>query len=150
MLSLPAVGIQPYSAQAGHQSDLNIFTNWLEGNLLFQADNTLSLADVKDLLSDEHIYDDKDKASELLDDAVGFFSGGERELADNLSREGVLDGQQLGGRRHGARIIRRSPGVPTNPAPKWCSQTRFTRTRAVSGLFVLAMASASSRRPLPF
>ena len=33
--------------------------------------------------------------------------------------------------------------------PKWCSQTRLTMTRAVSGLSLLAMARASSSRPLP-
>ena len=43
----------------------------------------------------------------------------------------------------------KSLGVRTRPSPKWCSQTRLTITRAVSGLSWLAIAWASSSRPLP-
>ena len=43
----------------------------------------------------------------------------------------------------------KSLGVSTSGWPKTCSHKRFTITRAVSGLVGLAMASASSRRPLP-
>jgi len=71
MLNLPESGIQPYSEKKGHRSDLNVFTDWLEGSLLFGADETLSIAEIKDVLTDEHIYEDQDKASELLSDAWG-------------------------------------------------------------------------------
>ena len=40
-------------------------------------------------------------------------------------------------------------GVETSGSPKNSAHTRFTSTRAVSGLSRLAIASASSRRPLP-
>ena len=43
----------------------------------------------------------------------------------------------------------KSFGVSTSPLPKMCSHMRFTATRAVRGLDGFAMASASSRRPLP-
>ena len=43
----------------------------------------------------------------------------------------------------------KSLGVSTMPLPNRCPQTRFTQTRAVSGLLRLATASAISRRPLP-
>lgn len=71
MLSLPEDGIRPYSAENGHQSDLGIFTDWLEGSLLFGGDSSLSIAEIKDVLTDEHIYDDQDRASELLGDVWG-------------------------------------------------------------------------------
>jgi hypothetical protein len=50
----------------------------------------------------------------------------------------------------GADWLPRSSGVETNPVPKCCCQTRFTRTRAVIGFVGLAIARARSRRPLPF
>ncbi len=68
MLDVPEIGVRPYSARRGHQSDLTIFTDWLEGSLLFGRDDSLSIAEIKDTLTDEHIYDDQDKASELLTD----------------------------------------------------------------------------------
>ena len=43
----------------------------------------------------------------------------------------------------------KSLGVDTNGRSKWCIQMRLTITRAVSGLSLLAMAWANSRRPLP-
>src|SRR3978361_866898 len=46
-------------------------------------------------------------------------------------------------------ILPKLLGVATSPRPKWCSQTRLTITRAVSGLSGLAMARARSSRPLP-
>ncbi len=69
MLGVPEIGVRPYSAQRGHQSDLGVFTDWLEGSVLFGRYDSLSLAEIKDTLTDEHIYDDQDKASELLADA---------------------------------------------------------------------------------
>ena len=68
MLNLPESGILPYSEKKGHRSDLNVFTDWLEGSLLFGTDDTLSIAEIKDVLTDEHVYEDQDKASELLSD----------------------------------------------------------------------------------
>ena len=56
--------------------------------------------------------------------------------------------EQFGMRRSFAEVPKLL-GVPTRPLPKWCCQTRLTITRAVSGLSLLAMASASSSRPLP-
>ena len=49
----------------------------------------------------------------------------------------------------GPPACRSRSGVRTRPAPKWCSQTRFTITRAVSGFAGSTMARASSSRPLP-
>jgi hypothetical protein len=74
VLRLPAFGIRPYSDNGGHQSDLSVFTDWLEGSVLFGNDDSLSVADVKDVLAEEHIYDDQDKASEQLSDAWGEIS----------------------------------------------------------------------------
>jgi len=68
MLEVPEIGVRPYSAQRGHQSDLSVFTDWLEGSLLFGSDDSLSIAEIKDALTDEHIYEDQDKASEVLTD----------------------------------------------------------------------------------
>ncbi len=68
MLDVPEIGVRPYSAGRGHQSDLTIVTDWIEGSLLFSRDNSLSIADIKDTLTDEHIYDDQDKASEIISD----------------------------------------------------------------------------------
>jgi|ERR1035441_906042 hypothetical protein len=68
MLNVPEVGVRPYSDQRGHQSDLSIFTDWLEGSVLFGRDDSLSIAEIKDTLTDEHIYEDQDKASEFLTD----------------------------------------------------------------------------------
>ena len=42
----------------------------------------------------------------------------------------------------------KSSVVCTSGSPKWCSQTRLTRTRAVSGLSGAVMARARSSRPL--
>ena len=49
----------------------------------------------------------------------------------------------------GSLLMPKSPGVATKGVPRWCIQTRLTRARAVSGLSGLAMARASSSRPLP-
>jgi hypothetical protein len=66
MLGLPDSGIRPY--QKGHRTDLSIFCDWLEGSLLFTGFSRLSMSDIKDVLMDEHLYDQQDKASELLAD----------------------------------------------------------------------------------
>ena len=44
----------------------------------------------------------------------------------------------------------KSLGVRTNPSRKWCIHTRFTITRAVSGLSLATIRRASAKRPLPF
>jgi hypothetical protein len=66
MLELPESGINPY--RKGHQTDLSVFCDWLEGSLLFAGYDRLSRSDIKDVLMDEHLYSQQDKASELLDD----------------------------------------------------------------------------------
>ncbi|HEV2177129.1 MAG TPA: hypothetical protein VGW33_08000 [Terriglobia bacterium] len=66
MLRLPESGIRPY--RSGHQTDLSIFCDWLEGSLLFTGFSTLSLSDIKDVLMEEHLYDQQDRASEFLAD----------------------------------------------------------------------------------
>ena len=83
MLSFPESGIRPYSAQSGHQCDLDIFSDWLEGSLLFGVEEVLSISDIKDVLSDEHIYDDQDKASELLSDVWGVITRRNAALGDS-------------------------------------------------------------------
>jgi len=66
MLGVPGIGIKPF--RNGHQTDLNIFCDWLEGSLLFTGYGRLSLSDIKDVLMEEHLYDQQDKASEFLAD----------------------------------------------------------------------------------
>lgn len=66
MLRLPQGGIKPY--RDGHHIELSIFCDWLEGSLLFADDDRVSRSDIKDILIDEHLYSQQDKASELLDD----------------------------------------------------------------------------------
>jgi hypothetical protein len=66
MLRLPESGLKPY--RDGHQTDLSIFCDWLEGSLLFTNHNALSLSDIKDVLMEEHLYKSQDKASEFLAD----------------------------------------------------------------------------------
>ena len=46
-------------------------------------------------------------------------------------------------------MLPKSSGEETKPSPKCLSQTRFMATRAVSGLSLLAMDFANSKRPLP-
>jgi hypothetical protein len=67
MLGLPESGIKPYGN--GHQTDLSIFCDWLEGSLLFTNCDRLSHPDIKDVLMEEHLYTQQDKASEFLSDA---------------------------------------------------------------------------------
>jgi hypothetical protein len=67
MLRLPESGLKPY--RNGHQTDLSIFCDWLEGSLLFTSHGRLSLSDIKDVLMEEHLYERQDKASEFLADA---------------------------------------------------------------------------------
>lgn len=67
MLGLPESGIKPYR-NGDHQTDRNIFCDWLEGSLLFTGYGRLSLSDIKDVLMEEHLYEDQDKASEFLGD----------------------------------------------------------------------------------
>jgi len=66
MLALPEIGITPF--RNGHRTDLGIFCDWLEGSLLFTGDGRLSLSDIKDVLMEEHLYVQQDKASEFLAD----------------------------------------------------------------------------------
>lgn len=66
MLGLPESGIKPY--RNGHQTDLSIFCDWLEGSLLFTGYGRLSLSDIKNVLMEEHLYDQQDRASEFLAD----------------------------------------------------------------------------------
>jgi len=66
MLGLPESGIKPY--RNGHHTDLNVFCDWLEGSLLFTGYGRLSLSDIKNVLMEEHLYDQQDKASEFLAD----------------------------------------------------------------------------------
>src|SRR5213083_2645974 len=49
----------------------------------------------------------------------------------------------------GSLRVPKSEGDATSGSPKCSIQTRFTSTRAVSGLAGEAIARASSRRPLP-
>lgn len=66
MLGLPGKGLRPF--RNGHQTDLSIFCDWLEGSLLFMGYARLSLPDIKDVLMEEYLYDRQDKASEFLAD----------------------------------------------------------------------------------
>ncbi len=58
MLELPASGV----------TDLSVFCDWLEGSLLFTGYGRLSLPDIKDVLMEEYLYEQPDKASAFLTD----------------------------------------------------------------------------------
>jgi hypothetical protein len=65
MLKLPDSGFKPYR-NGQHQTDLSIFCDWLEGSLLFTNDERISLSAIKDILTEEYLYTQQDKASEFL------------------------------------------------------------------------------------
>jgi hypothetical protein len=56
--------MRPY--RNGHQTDMSIFCDWLEGSLLFTSYARLSLSDIKDVLMEENLYVNQDRASEFL------------------------------------------------------------------------------------
>jgi hypothetical protein len=53
-----------------HNISLDVFCDWLEGNVLFQDDVELSAVDVVDWLVEEEIYDSQDHAWQLVFDAL--------------------------------------------------------------------------------
>jgi hypothetical protein len=65
MLKLPESGFKPYR-NGQHQTDLSVFCDWLEGSLLFTKDEKVSHSAVIDILLEEYLYDQQDKANEFL------------------------------------------------------------------------------------
>lgn len=67
MLKLPDSGLKPYR-NGQHQTDLSVFCDWLEGSLLFTKDEKVSHSAVIDIMLEEYLYDQQDKAKEFLAD----------------------------------------------------------------------------------
>ena len=64
MLSLPESGLRRSTEH--HNSDLQLFCDWMEGNILFKEE-TFSRTDVVDILTEGNIYADEDFANQWLD-----------------------------------------------------------------------------------
>src|SRR2546426_729230 len=65
MLKLPESGFKPYQ-NGEHQTDLSVFCDWLEGSLLFTKKERISISEIKDILNEEYLYTQQDKANEFL------------------------------------------------------------------------------------
>lgn len=65
MLPLPETGVR--ASRTTHNSDLQLFCDWVEGCLLFKNETRLSRTDIVDVLCEEEIYDDQGFASDWLD-----------------------------------------------------------------------------------
>ena len=68
MLALPTSGLSQPTGTLGeikHNVKLDLLCDWIEGSVLFDEE-TLSIAEVVDILSGEGIYDDPDLALEIV------------------------------------------------------------------------------------
>lgn len=66
MLPLPETGVRV--SKTKHNSDLQLFCDWVEGCLLFKNVSRLSRTDIVDILCEQAIYEDQTFASEWLND----------------------------------------------------------------------------------
>ena len=66
MLALPETGVR--ASRTAHNSDLQLFCDWVEGCFLFKNEKRLSRTDIVDVLCEEEIYDDQTFANDWLDD----------------------------------------------------------------------------------
>jgi hypothetical protein len=65
MLPLPETGVR--ASCTTHNSDLQLFCDWLEGCLLFKNEKRISRTDIVDILCEQAIYEDQAFANEWLD-----------------------------------------------------------------------------------
>jgi hypothetical protein len=65
MLKVPESGFKPYR-NGQHETDLSVFCDWLEGSLLFTKGERISYSAVIDIMLEEYLYDQQDKANEFL------------------------------------------------------------------------------------
>ncbi len=68
MLALPTKGL--YRSVNVHNSNLDVFCDWIEASLLFSEDKELTGADIIDVLIEEELYDRQDFAWEFVSDAL--------------------------------------------------------------------------------
>lgn len=66
MLAIPTRGI--YRSVNEHNVELDVFSDWIEGTVLFD-EQELSTVDIIDILCEDLIYDDQDFAYEIVQDA---------------------------------------------------------------------------------
>ena len=66
MLPLPETGV--CASRTAHNSDPQLFCDWVEGCLLFTNENRLSRTDIVDILCEQEIYVDQAFATDWLDD----------------------------------------------------------------------------------
>ena len=66
MLPLLESGVRASRTQ--HNSNLQLFCDWIEGCLLFKNESRLSRTDIVDVLCEQEIYEDQTFANEWLDD----------------------------------------------------------------------------------
>jgi len=65
MLPVPETGVR--ASRTKHNSDLQLFCDWIEGCLLFKNEKRISRTDIVDILCEEDIYDDQSFANDWLD-----------------------------------------------------------------------------------
>jgi len=68
MLALPTRGL--YSTSAEHRIDITAICDWIEGNILFQVDQTLSRPQIVDALIENELVNNQETAWTVVEDAV--------------------------------------------------------------------------------
>jgi hypothetical protein len=106
MLKIPPRGVS--RSVNTHNVELDVFCDWIEGSILF-IDGELSSTDVVDALTEDHIYDDQDMASEIVANAWS-------ELRQRESWVGNGSAFSVTGRR----IARQYPSWQDTPAHSFC------------------------------
>jgi len=81
MLRLPETGIRP--SATSHNSDLQLFCDWVESCVLFDRVKRVSRTDIVDVLCEEEFYEDQGFATDWLDNVWTELSRRQRLLKDN-------------------------------------------------------------------